>query len=432
MGKKRLQLFIMYSFSIVTIISVFCVAIFYVVSQEAHDRIENEMKDNATSLINRLLNTDSITTASEISDFVRENRIDYVIWNNELDKGIDSSFEQLTLIEKPKILNNLEVILVQPPEPIADESVNNRRELYSYTILFESKSIYWHLQVLRDGRSTQSMIRNLASVLLIGGGIVAFLGAALGVILSYLNMMPVVKSWIQQRTFVADASHELRTPLSIITLKSDHLLTNPNDVVLQHIEDVAVIQQECRRMHRLVNDLLFLAKSDSGVMDVEIAEFSVEKLIQELNMLYSEFFEMSEKELQLDVRYTGNVVGDFERIKQVCVIIIDNALRFTNINNYVNIVVEGRANRIFFTISNNGIPLSTKEIPKIFNRFYKSDTSRNKSGEKDGNGLGLSIAREIINLHQSQIRASVRENITSFSFSLQRSRKEVLLDKPKK
>jgi|GEM_PF-3535300 len=416
---KRFQLFGIYSLSLFSIIGIFSLAIYFSVSFSEEDRIANNLKNN----INHMLQVDGVQvkTLDEIQTYAQENRIDYAIWF----RGEQQPYKKtgLTLTwPSPTQYEKLEKIWAQ--RKYTGQEYSTPELVYSYAIPVWLNGKAAEIQIISSTKESNAMLTNLTSVLFFGSTVVSVLGIGLGIMLAFLNMMPIIRSWNQQRTFVADASHELRTPLSIITLKSDHLMTHSDDTVYDHIEEVAVIQQECRRMHKMVDDLLFLAKSDSGVVDIDMKDFSVEQLGHELKLLYDEFFEIEEKEFIVDLKYNGLVVGDYEKIKQVCMIIIDNGLRFTTEGNYIKLAVRARANRIYFDITNNGVPLKNEEIPFIFNRFYKSDASRNKSGNKEGNGLGLSIAQEIIHNHQSKIRAYVNNECTGFSFSLAKGKEK--------
>ena len=414
MREKQVQMFTIYSMSILLVIAFFSLTIFYSVSYSEERRIEKALINNQMSLLEKI---GSGKTTQEITNYIIENELDVVFWSAK-DPLVAQPLTQIKFApQRPvryDVLEKFYTIVKTPPF----QNMERRTLVYSMATVVEFNGEQFVIQLVYNSIETEQMLENLSSVLFLGTGIVSFLGIGFGILLAYLNMMPVVKAWKQQRAFVADASHELRTPLSIITLKSDHLLSNSKDVIYDHIEDVAVIHQECRRMHKMVEDLLFLAKRDSGVVDINIADFEAGNLAKDLQQLYTEFFVMADKELVIDATYTGLVSGDFEKIKQVCMIIIDNALRFTKEGDYVKCSIELRGNRVLFTISNNGVPLEPKEIPLIFNRFYKSDDSRNRDNEKGGNGLGLSIAQEIMHLHQSKIRAQIVDGTTQFTFSL--------------
>lgn len=418
MGNKRLQLFMVYSMGLISILTIFSVSIYFSVSISEETRITANMQTKLSGMLES--DRYQVKSLDELQTYAYENKIDYAIWY----PGQDSPYKKNSLFltwTAPTSVDRLEKLWAQQQFTTDDQF--KLVPMYSYSISIRIDGKAAQLQIVESMEESNAMLSNLTNVLFFGTVVVSVLGTGLGIMLSYLNMLPIIHSWNQQRTFVADASHELRTPLSIITLKSDQLITHSSDTVYDHIEEVAVIQQECRRMHKMVDDLLFLAKSDSGVIDMQMADFSVKQLGNELKLLYDEFFEIEDKEFILDIQSDDMVVGDYEKIKQVCMIIIDNGLRFTTEGDYIKLSIKSRGNRVHFDITNNGVPLKAEEIPFIFNRFYKSDTSRNKSNEKEGNGLGLSIAQQIIISHQNRIRAYVQHDITGFNFSLAKARK---------
>lgn len=416
MLKKRLQLFVIYSLGLFLIIGVFSAVIYFSVSFSENERIQQNLRADITKML-EVANRPG-ATVTDIQVYAIENHIYYAIWRPDVRMPVQKNLTALTWPAQSHY-NRLEKIVAE------DKYAEDEQIVYSMTLPFFFEGQQAQLQVINLTEQSNSMISNLTNVLVWGAIIVSMLGIGLGVMLTYLSMAPVIYAWNQQRSFVADASHELRTPLSIITLKSDQLIRHSKDSIYDHLEEINVIQQECRRMYKMVDDLLFLAKSDSGVIDLNITDFSADQLAQELKLLYDEFFETEDKVFLLDLHYHGYVLGDYEKIKQVCMIIIDNALRFTVAKNYIKLTIRLRGNRVHFEISNNGTPIKNEDLPFIFNRFYKSDTSRNKKNHKEGNGLGLSIAQEIMHAHQSKIRASLQQDsVTMFSFYLNKGKEK--------
>jgi len=415
MSKKRLQLFIIYSFGLCAIISVFSFVIYDSVKLSEEQIIHNDLKRKSEVLDTALASGE--TDPVSFDALATDKSIWYALWDTERE----------TVIRSNCIGFSAPTPQVREQQPLEKIWLSNQdscsRMIYSVSTRGTLNNQAVILQVFELSEQVNTEISDLKEVLIVGSIIVSVLGIILGIVLTYIGMKPIVASWKRQRTFVADASHELRTPLSIIMLKSEHLLKNSDDLSDTQIEEIAIILQECRRMDRLVNELLFLAKSDSGVLDLALTDFSVQQLTDELKLVYDEFFELEEKRFLFELEYTGNVNGDYDKIKQVCMIIIDNALRFTKEHNYVKFTTKLRGNKVHFDITNNGIPIKQEDLGQIFHRFYKSDASRNKSRENEGNGLGLNIAQEIIHAHQSRIKAYVKdEKITGFNFYLNKGK----------
>jgi len=418
MLKKRLQLFLIYSFSLCAIISIFSAVIYVRVKMSEENIVYHNLKRQIDSLA-----LDISADSVHLFDFQQigiERSLLYAIWDEQTGRKIDTNFFVLSWDAPNRTqYDKLEKVWG------TDKITHTRKLIYSVStkVILSGRVVVLQIFVINDQIDTE--VSDLKNVLISGSIIVSCLGIMLGLVLSYIGMKPIIASWRQQRTFVADASHELRTPLSIIMLKSEHLITNSHDSVDEHLEEIVVIQQECRRMYKMVDDLLFLAKSDSGVLELEMTDFSVGQLTDELQQLYDEFFELEDKRFWIDTAYKGKVTGDYEKIKQVCMIIIDNALRFTEAQDYIKFSTKLRANRVYFDITNNGTPIKNEDLPYIFHRFYKSDTSRNKKHSNDGHGLGLNIAQEIVHAHQSKIRAYVKDDkITGFYFYLNKGKEK--------
>jgi two-component system, OmpR family, sensor kinase len=200
---------------------------------------------------------------------------------------------------------------------------------------------------------------------------------------------------VQQR-FVADISHELRTPLTSI-------LGNVEMMQLYGQDDVSLdaIASEASRMHRLVNDLLLLARADYGGLTIDM--YTVE-----LDTLVIEVFEqarMLAKTKQINVNLVHleplQINGNSDRLKQTLLNLVDNAIKFTAEGGKVMISLKRQGDKASIEIMDTGIGMSSDEMERIFDRFYQSDPARTYSGA--GFGLGLSIAEWIIKAHGGRI-----------------------------
>jgi signal transduction histidine kinase len=215
---------------------------------------------------------------------------------------------------------------------------------------------------------------------------------------------PLRKSRKQQTEFIASASHELRTPLAVIQ-SSLSALEKANEE--EAVGFYASIESECERMSRLVSDLLALASTDSYVLSTQMKEVELDTLILDV----VEKFDLisQEKEIRLYVDLPPDKIptikGDEIRLTQVFAILIDNAISYGNIGSDVAIEVEVLKSRVQIQVVDNGIGIPDDEKEKIWERFYRVDSSR-KSGKHFG--LGLPIAKEIINLHKGRI--AVKDN----------------------
>lgn len=215
------------------------------------------------------------------------------------------------------------------------------------------------------------------------------------------------ESFDRQAQFVSDASHELRTPIAVIHGYAnllDRWGKNDKDALEKSIH---AIKLEAGNMASLVEKLLFLAKGDSGTQVIEKKEFWLNELIEEV-VNESNVIDQSH-EIFSDRNDTSKILADYGMIKQMLRIFINNSIKFTQENGKIKINSEIYDKFAKITVSDNGIGIPKDEINNIFNRFYIVDKSRSK--EKAGIGLGLSIAKWIVDVHQGTINVESEEGI---------------------
>ncbi|MDP4109608.1 MAG: ATP-binding protein [Bacillota bacterium] len=207
-----------------------------------------------------------------------------------------------------------------------------------------------------------------------------------------------------QREFVANVSHELRTPLTNIKSYTETLLENPGDIPPDtETKFLSVISGEADRMMRIVKDLLTLSRLDYARLDLRFSPFSLKVLIQ--NVYNAMLLEASKNGYIFTLDFQDNLpdmVGDRERIEQVIVNIISNALKYTPVGGTVAVSAGSlKENKVFLKVKDNGIGIPKEDIPRLFERFYRVDKARSR--ERGGTGLGLAIAKEIVEYHKGRI-----------------------------
>lgn len=224
-------------------------------------------------------------------------------------------------------------------------------------------------------------------------------------------------SYQQQTRFVSDASHELRTPIAVIKGYADLLdrWGKTDEKVLD--EAVAAIRSESNQMNYLVEQLLFLARGDSGKTKVNPERFDLFDL---LNEVHSEY-EMIDADHEFRFAAQGPIpaVGDVKMIKQAARILIDNAVKYSPADRPITLKAgRGEGGRgAWFSVQDNGIGIAPDALPRLFDRFYRVDDAR--SGEARGTGLGLSIAKWIVDRHNGTIQVRSAEDVgTCFTVTL--------------
>lgn len=205
-----------------------------------------------------------------------------------------------------------------------------------------------------------------------------------------------------RREFVANVSHELRTPLTTIKSYVETLLDGAIDDRDTSNQFLEVIETETNRMTRLVKDLLELSKMDYQQIEWKREHISLDNLIRELVRKIS--IEAKNKNQTLEYFMTSSVpdiLADRDRIEQVLLNIISNAIKYTGEGGKISVYLGKVHNGAYVKVVDNGIGIPEKDLPRIFERFYRVDKARTR--ESGGTGLGLSIAKEIIEAHGGSI-----------------------------
>ena len=206
-------------------------------------------------------------------------------------------------------------------------------------------------------------------------------------------------SYDRQNQFVSDASHELRTPIAVIGGYANLLDRWGKDDRAILEESITAIKGEAENMQSLMEKLLFLARSDKGLQNLELEEFLLNDLMDEIA-----------KETRLidtthDIQYVSKEMitlqADRKTLKQALRIFVDNSVKFTPADGIIRLETSLQKKHVVIVIEDTGAGIPKEDIPHIFNRFYRSDKSRTKAS--GGHGLGLSIAKLIIDRHKGRI-----------------------------
>jgi len=224
--------------------------------------------------------------------------------------------------------------------------------------------------------------------------------------------------------FVSDISHELRTPMTSISGFVEGILdgTIPKEKEREYLE---IVRDESTRLAKLTNELFEMSKMESPEYKLSVQTFDVNEAIRRCIIGAEE--KLAAKGLEVSVDFKNEiqlVVADPDAIKRVIINLLDNAVKFSYPENAVEISVNDRGKKVYIDFANYGMGISEKELPYIFDRFYKSDKSRGK--DKAGAGLGLSFVKNILHLHGQNITVTSEpwgddKMKTVFSFTLEKA-----------
>lgn len=260
-----------------------------------------------------------------------------------------------------------------------------------------------YVQLLVNVDPEQNLIDNFKRIIILCSALFILLSISASYILSRKMMKPIIRSWDKQVEFVENASHELRTPLTVIQNKLELLQTMPEKRIIDTFENIALSLSETRRLSRMTADLLTLARADSTETQLEKQTIELDEFVDNVCGPYKEIAELSEKSMQLRLQSRTRLKADPERLHQLLVILLDNALKYTGEHDSIAISTYAKENKAFIEVSDTGIGISEEGLSRIFDRFYREDRARSR--EQGGSGLGLSIAQWIVHSHHGTIQA---------------------------
>lgn len=223
--------------------------------------------------------------------------------------------------------------------------------------------------------------------------------------LAGMALRPVEEAWEAQKRFVADASHELKTPLTVILANDRILRSHAGETVESQTSWLESTAEEARRMRALVDDMLTLAQNEEGGVPPVRERVDLSRLLNgTLLQLEPVAFE---KGVALDGEIEDGLFlfGEESKLKQLAVILVDNAVKYAPRGERVSVCAEKSGARIRFSVKNTGSLIAPEDLPHVFERFYRADRSRSSEGA----GLGLSIAAGIAERHGGRISASSDE-----------------------
>jgi signal transduction histidine kinase len=233
-----------------------------------------------------------------------------------------------------------------------------------------------------------------------------------------------------RRSFIANVSHELKTPMMTIGGFIDGILdgTVPEEKHKQYLE---IVSEEIKRLSRLVKSMLSIARIEAGDMKLSPTDFDVNELVCRTVFAFEQKIE--EKKLEIMGLESDEVFvkADNDLIHQVVYNLIDNAVKFVNEGGCISFSYEVKEGNVFVSVRNTGAGIAQQELPRLFDRFYKTDKSR--SLDKTGVGLGLYIVQTIVNQHKGDLLVkSVEKEYTEFTFSLPATDPKIIKEKNKR
>ncbi len=303
-------------------------------------------------------------------------------------------------------LRNTENYTDEQAEEILTAILNTEKQqgMYNWLQYYKTQKSYGILIVITEKSSDQALLNNLFCTTVILGILMLLLLFIFLIVFSGWITRPVQSALEKQKQFVSDAGHELKTPLTVLTANADIL----KDEIGEN-KWLRYMQEQTDRMNQLVGDLLRLARMDNATQEYIFEEFNLSTAIEATALPFeSQAFEL-QKNLEMDIQPDISYYGSQQHIRQLTAIFIDNAMKYSNEHGIIKITLLQRGNDRILEFYNTGCEISSEETKKIFERFYRGDKARNNKG-KNGYGLGLAIAKSIMEIHKIKIQVTCEQD----------------------
>ena len=383
MFDKLKRKFILINMSLLTIVFILIFGTIYITTTISMEKdLEHDLR-NTLSTPRKPIPNSPMMSSSIIIELDSDNNIATVTTYME----VDENMLQETIYTIIKNENKFDKIKIDGSS-------------YGYLKEYSNKGV----RIALMSREPQiDVLNNLLKVFISIGSISLIFLLLISIYLTNKTIKPIKETFEKQKQFIADASHELKTPLAIIRTNNSLVLSNKNLTVESQSKWLNYINNQIERMSELIDEMLSLAKLDANRGHDEFVVFNLSKLLNNILLTFEAVIFENKIELESNIEEDISIKGDKESIKKVFTILLDNAIKYTNQSGKIDVDLRQEKNKIKIKVKNSGEGINKKDINKIFERFYRVDTSRAR--ESGGYGLGLSIAKSIVENHNGKIYA---------------------------
>ncbi|HEX9097047.1 MAG TPA: ATP-binding protein [Candidatus Dormibacteraeota bacterium] len=390
---------------LVLILGFFDLIVYVTVSQSLEAKADNDLKHAVSQAAKEVVATDTVSVNAQ----------------GLLDPSVADTFVRVLDVKLQEVGQPqpaLKKLFNSPSlnDPIAaaragqsaDTRVTSGPDLYmvhtSAILNPKSKKVVGVMQVAQPISWVGDALSGLVRQLVLASGIAILLGALASLLMATRSLRPISRAFQRQREFVADASHELRTPLTLIRTNVEAWLRRSNGQTRTYAQSIV---EEVEQLNRIVGDLTTLALADARQLRLNPRPVELNEVVRGLITQATPLADERGVQLRPDLNGGVRVDADLVRVRQLLLILIDNALTHTPTGGEVSVGVVRQNGRAQVTVTDNGEGIPTGDLPHIFERFYRADKARTR--ENGGSGLGLAIAKWIVDAHKGEIEVTSTE-----------------------
>ena len=277
----------------------------------------------------------------------------------------------------------------------------------------DTQKIAGYIRVSKSVEGLEIHLLRLRWGLCLGGLLSMGLITTGGLWLTRESLKPIKSSFQQLKQFTADASHELRSPITAIKSCLSVLQDHPERIHDSDVQKIASITSATEQMAHLVEDLLLLARMDGDIKTITLEKIPIpiDEILEDLLDITEIQAEEKQITLQSQLENDVLVLGDGEQLKRLLANLLDNALQYTSRGGIVKISLFSSSNQAIVTVEDTGIGIAVEDLPYVFNRLWRGDEAR--SYRLEGTGLGMAIAKTIVNAHNGEINVTSELGIGS-------------------
>lgn len=408
MEKLKKKLFYVIS----SILTIFLISILFIFNCQYYNQEKDTIKDSLIRLDDRKFKDDIYKT---------ENNRDSI---NQIKAPIFMDTVAYTVIynasyEIVEVINHSQEDVSDDKIKVIAEKIlrrNNEKNMNIGNLYFDNYSYSYKGHSILTIIDNTKVKTNLLNIL--KNSIIIFIFLEIVIIfisfkLTSWIIKPVIESFNKQKQFITDASHELKTPIAVIMANADALENEPEEE-----KWLNNIKSESERMNDLISDLLDLAKLENGPNKENFNTNNLSKIVETSLLTFESL--IYEYKIKLDYNIKENIMMSCNnsQIKQLVAILIDNAIKHSEENGEINVTLEIDKNDIVLKVTNKGNEIPKEIQEKIFERFYRADESRNRDSNRYG--LGLAIAKNIVNNHNGKILVQSADGYTTFVVRLKK------------